>query len=74
MVVTGFASTASPVLDDKPVVGDHTYVSAPKAVNVVVSPSQMVSLLTVIVGNELTITVVVITESQPVTTEVSVVV
>jgi len=43
-VLAGFAVTEAPEAELSPVVGDHVYVSAPVAVNVVEPPAQIVAL------------------------------
>ena len=59
VVAVGLACTVAPEFVFSPVEGDHAYVSAPVAVNVVVPPMQIVAEvgLTLIVGTGFILTV-----------------
>jgi hypothetical protein len=59
MVEPGEAVTTLPLEALNPVAGDHVNVVAPLAVRVVVAPAQMVAELTVIVGLDTTLTLIV---------------
>lgn len=65
MVTAGFAVTLVPVVDDNPVAGDHVYVEAPVAVNVVLDPIHIAAGGTVIIPLAFTVTIAVVVETQP---------
>jgi hypothetical protein len=65
VVAGGLAVTDAPVVEDKPVAGDHEYVDAPLAVKVPEAPAQMVIGAALIAGNGLTVTVTVVVPVQP---------
>ena len=67
VAVTGSAVTAAPIVPDKPIAGDQLYVTAPLAVNRVLLPLQIVTEagVTVIVGNEFTVTLTVAVFMHP---------
>jgi hypothetical protein len=73
VVVPGDAVTVAPVDGERPVVGDHVYVVAPEAVNVVEAPAHMAVLgLTVTVGGGRTVTVTWSVVTQPAVVPVTV--
>jgi hypothetical protein len=67
VVVDGFAVTLAPVEALNPVLGDHEYVFAPLAVNVVFAPLQILGEFTARVGKGKTVTILVIVFVQPFT-------
>ncbi len=59
MLVPGDATTTLPLVALSAVPGAHVYVAAPEAVSVADEPAQSVAELTVIVGFETTLTLIV---------------
>lgn len=72
VVVVGVAKTGDPVVEERFVPGDQLYVVPPVAVNVAVSPAQIVAELTAITGIGFTVTVAVAVPVQPAAVPVTV--
>jgi hypothetical protein len=66
VVIVGLATGLVQVVQDNPVAGDHTYVDAPNALNDVLDPEQIDTLLPALMsGNALTVTATVALATQP---------
>ena len=65
VVTVGLAVTLAPVAELKVAEGDHVYVDAPPAVNMVDAPGHIVAEATVTVGKGFTVTDVVAVFMQP---------
>jgi hypothetical protein len=66
VVAVGFAVTVAPVVELKPVAGDHEYVVAPFAVSVVDCPTQKLTFgETVTTGSGFTVTVTCVVPVHP---------